>query len=178
MGTNLTITAQFDNMADASEFMSRIGHPLVVSADPRPITIQPEAKAPKAPKAPKPEAAAPAAPAAPVLAATAAAPVAPAPAAVAPDAAVALVMPTAAPVSQPAAPKQPNAPVAAVANANKQPVPLHPATQDGVRAALKDVFNLRGATVATELLKKHGAVSVSTVAKEQYTNFVNACAAS
>lgn len=178
MTANITITANFDNLTEASEFMNRIGHPLVITGQSVEGAAKPtKGKTPTSlpvttPEAGTAKAAAPVAPAtAPVQAATAAAP--------APDAAaVALVMPTATPAPQVAAPKQPNTPVAAVVNANKQPVPLHPATQDGVRAALKDVFNLRGATVATELLKKHGAVSVSTVAKEQFASFVKAASES
>src|SRR5574341_340748 len=94
----------------------------------------------------------------------------------APDAAGVLTMPTAQPTSKPAAPKEPNKPVQSFADAIKTPLTLHPATQDGVRAALKEVFNARGATAATQILKGHGAVSVSTVDKSRYADFVKACA--
>ena len=64
-----------------------------------------------------------------------------------------------------AAPKAPNAPVQAMAAA----------TLDGVRVALREVFNARGATAATELLKQFGAARVGEVKPEDYAKFVAAC---
>ena len=48
-------------------------------------------------------------------------------------------------------------------------------TQEDVRSALRTVFNGKGATAATELLKKFNATSVSSVMPEQYADFIKAC---
>jgi len=88
-----------------------------------------------------------------------------------------------------AAPKVPNQPVQAIPQAPVPPVSTPPvaatvvsdsglqqATAEGVRLALREVFNKRGAKVATELLKSFGAASISQIKPEQYADFVKAAA--
>ena len=64
-----------------------------------------------------------------------------------------------------AAPKVADAPVQAVAA-----VGLH-----AVRGALREVFNVKGAAAATELLKQFGAARVGEVKPADYDKFIAAC---
>ena len=64
-----------------------------------------------------------------------------------------------------AAPKAPNAPVQAVAGV----------TLEAARAALKDVFNAKGAAVATQILKDFGAARIGEVKPADYHKFILAC---
>ena len=90
----------------------------------------------------------------------------------------------AAPTPVKAAPKAPNAPVKAIADAPAPvapktsvppPPPAPAATLDGVRAALRDVFNTKGAAKATEILKQFGAARVSDVKPADFGAFIKAC---
>jgi hypothetical protein len=45
-------------------------------------------------------------------------------------------------------------------------------TIDDARQALRDLFNAKGATLASELLKEFGAIRVSDVKPEDYAKFV------
>jgi len=105
-------------------------------------------------------------------------------------AATAPVAPIATPPAQPQTPVQPEvaapvAPVAAPAAPAKasakvpgQPVTIvQGATTNGIRAALRKVFNTKGATAATNILKEFGAVRVSDVPADKYADFLKACAA-
>lgn len=64
-----------------------------------------------------------------------------------------------------AAPKAPNAPVQAVAGV----------TLDTAREALRDVFNTKGAAVATQILKDFGAARIGEVKPGDYAKFIAAC---
>jgi hypothetical protein len=64
-----------------------------------------------------------------------------------------------------AAPKVPNQPVQAVAGLNA----------DGARKALRDVFDKKGGTAATTLLKQFGAARVSDIKPEDFAKFVAGC---
>src|SRR3990167_10552785 len=72
---------------------------------------------------------------------------------------------TATPVA--AAPKAPNQPVQAVQTA----------THDSVRTALREVFNTKGATVATAILQQFKAARISDIKPEQFADFIKACQA-
>jgi len=97
-----------------------------------------------------------------------------------------------APVPIAAALKVPNQPVQAIpaptpVAAAPTPAPVaatvvsdsgqQQATAEGVRLALREVFNKRGAKTATELLKSFGAASISQIKPEQYAGFVAKAAA-
>jgi len=83
-----------------------------------------------------------------------------------------------------AAPKIVNQPVQAVAQAPKPvapatsappPPPAPTATLDTVRAALREVFNTKGAQTATGILQQFGATRISDVKPEQFAAFIAAC---
>lgn len=50
-------------------------------------------------------------------------------------------------------------------------------TLDSIRAALREVFNGKGASVATSILKQFSATRISDVKPDQYAAFLKACAA-
>ena len=81
----------------------------------------------------------------------------------APVEAAAPVAETPAPVK--AVPKVADAPVQAVAAVGL----------DAVRGALREVFNVKGAAAATELLKQFGAARVGEVKPADYDKFIAAC---
>ena len=72
-----------------------------------------------------------------------------------------------------AAMKEPNKPVTVQPAPPPQPVGV---SDVDVRNALREVFNAKGAKIATELLKQFGAARVSDIKPEQYINFIEACA--
>ena len=83
-----------------------------------------------------------------------------------------------------ATPKVVNQPVQAVVQASKPvapatsaplPPPEPTATLDVVRAALREVFNTKGAQTATGILQQFGATRISDVKPEQYAAFIAAC---
>ena len=69
------------------------------------------------------------------------------------------------------------APVAAAPKAANQPVQGIPTSHDVVRTALREVFNTKGATVATAILSQFKAARVSDVKPEQFADFIKACQA-
>jgi len=91
----------------------------------------------------------------------------------------------AAPTPVKAAPKAPNAPVKAIAEAPAPvapktsappPPPAPAATLDAARAALREVFNTKGAKVATDILTTFKATRISDVKPADYAAFIKACA--
>ena len=95
-------------------------------------------------------------------------------AATAPKTAVTGVPPVVAPVGTPAS----QVPVAAVPKVANQPVQaVQTVTQDNVRTALREVFNTKGATVATAILSQFKAARVSDIKPEQFADFIKACQA-
>ena len=71
---------------------------------------------------------------------------------------------------------QTTTPVTAVPKAPNQPVQaVQTSTHDSVRAALREVFNTKGATVATAILQQFKAARISDVKPEQFADFIKAC---
>lgn len=158
--SKLSITFQFDSASEAHAFLAglmQVPGKAVVDAV---ATAKPRVRAKSATPVEAPKAAAPVTVlgAPPVHAPVT--PVAPAPK----QEPVAAVVPVAAtvPLRSPA-PKAP---------------PADAPTVDAVRVALRTVFNKPGGTgaaAATELLKKFGATSVSTIPTAKYAEFIKAC---
>ena len=73
---------------------------------------------------------------------------------------------------------QTTTPVTAVPKVPNQPVQaVQTSTHDSVRAALREVFNTKGATVATAILQQFKAARISDVKPEQFADFIKACQA-